>query len=565
MRLNPATLIDGYKVGHIHQYPDNTEVIFSNGTARSTRRPDTSKVVFGGLQYPIKEYLIKQWNQEFFSQPIEDVVSKFNRRINNYIVPNDIGDQHIRDLHAVGYLPIIIMALPEGTEYPIKVPCFVIWNTDERFGWLTNYLETLLSTSFWGTCTSATTAHQYKKLLMKYAAETTGSTDFVQWQGHDFSFRGMFGLEAACMSGAGHLFSFTGTDTVPAIDFLEQYYNADAEKELVGGSVAATEHSVMCAGGADNEIGTFRRLIHEVYPTGIVSIVSDTWDYWNTLTNIARELKTEILARDGKVVFRPDTGDPVRVVVGGIFEDYSDDCASLEEAREYARDELVDGVRTDTPHGECGECQPTSIFKYKDAYYKLVVDIDWNRYDKQYYYIDGINIVSCETVELTPEQKGSIECLWDVFGGTVTEQGYKVLDPHVGLIYGDSITLERAHQICEGLKQKGFASTNIVFGIGSYTYQYVTRDTDGYAVKATFAQIDGEDKEIFKSPKGAEFKKSAKGLTAVFKDDRGEFYLKDQATWDEVLNCEFVKVFENGKVVKDYTLAEVRANLAQYL
>jgi nicotinamide phosphoribosyltransferase len=254
MNINPSTLIDGYKVGHIHQYPENTEVILSNLTARSTRRKNTDKVVFAGLQYFLKEYLIKQWNENFFAKPIEEVVHKFNRRINNYIVPNDVGDQHIRDLHKLGYLPIVILALPEGTEYPIKVPSLLIWDTDGRFGWFTNYLETILSTSIWGPCTSATTAHQYKKLLVKYAMETVGNTDFVQWQGHDFSFRGMFGLEAACMSGAAHLFSFTGTDTVPAIDFLEQYYNADCEKELIGGSVAATEHSVMAAGGAGNVI-----------------------------------------------------------------------------------------------------------------------------------------------------------------------------------------------------------------------------------------------------------------------------------------------------------------------
>jgi nicotinamide phosphoribosyltransferase len=565
MKINPATLIDGYKVDHRRQYPDNTEIIFSNLTARSTRRPNTDKVVFAGLQYFVKEYLIKQWDENFFHKPIDEVMEKFRNRINNYLGPNDVGEQHIRDLHELGHLPIVILALPEGSEHPLKVPSLVLWNTDERFGWFTNYLETILSTSVWGMCTSATTAHQYKKLLMKYAMETVGNTDFVQWQGHDFSFRGMFGMEAACMSGAAHLFSFTGTDTIPAIDFLEQYYNADATKELVGGSVAATEHSVMCAGGADDEIGTFRRLINEVYPKGIVSVVADTWDYWNTLTNIARELKSEIMQRDGKVVFRPDTGDPVKVVVGEIYKDYSNECDSLDDAKDYAQEMLVDKVSSETPHGECGEWQPTTIFKYNNAYYKLTVEIDWNRYDKQYYYIDGNRIVSCEPVDLTPEQKGSIECLWEVFGGKVNDRGFKELDPHVGLIYGDSITLERAQQICEGLKSKGFASTNIVFGIGSFTYQYVTRDTDGYAVKATFAKINGIDKEIFKSPKGASFKKSAKGLTAVYKDANGEFYLKDQATWDEVNNCEFVKVFENGNLVKDWTLAEIRSNLAKHV
>lgn len=258
MQINPTTLIDGYKVDHRRQYPENTEVIFSNLTARSTRRQDTEKVVFAGLQYFVKEYLIKQWDENFFERSVEEVVAKFSRRINNYIVPNNVGDQHIRDLHALGYLPISIWSLPEGTEHALRVPSLIIYNTDERFGWLTNYLETILSTTIWGICTSATTAHQYKKLLTKFANETVGSSDFVQWQGHDFSFRGMFGYEAACMSGAGHLFSFTGTDTIPAIDFLEQYYNADCEKELVAGSVGATEHSVMCG-----NVGMYVTLIEQ--------------------------------------------------------------------------------------------------------------------------------------------------------------------------------------------------------------------------------------------------------------------------------------------------------------
>jgi nicotinamide phosphoribosyltransferase len=153
--------------------------------------------------------------------------------------------------------------------------------------------------------------------------------------------------------------------------------------------------------------------------------------------------------------------------------------------------------------------------------------------------------------------------LWEVFGGSETAKGYKLLDPHVGLIYGDSITIERAMAICAGLKAKGFASTNVVFGVGSYTYQYVTRDTDGYAVKATFAKIAGEDREIFKAPKtGDGTKNSAKGLVAVYKDTHGEYYLKDQVSWHEVNHCEFVTVFENGKLSNEVTLAEVRARLA---
>lgn len=278
---------------------------------------------------------------------------------------------------------------------------------------------------------------------------------------------------------------------------------------------------------------TFKRLITEIYPSGIVSVVADTFDYWKALTKFAAKLKDEIMQRDGKVVFRPDTGDPVKVVVGYTWRD-------------------VDGLRTKDFANALNEEEYQAV-----------------RFDGKFYTIgsgwDSINDY-VEIIELSAaEVKGSIECLWEIFGGTVSAQGYKMLDPHVGLIYGDSITLERAQQICEGLKKKGFASTNIVFGIGSYTYQYVTRDTDGYAVKATFAKIDGVNKEIFKSPKGASFKKSAKGLTAVYKDADGEFYLKDQATWDEVNNCEFVKVFENGELLKDWTLAEIRSNLAKHI
>jgi nicotinamide phosphoribosyltransferase len=535
MNIFPPLQIDGYKIDHRRQYADKTELILANYTARNTRRENSDTVVYIGGNYFSKEYLIRQWNENFFNKPIEEVLAKFSRVINNYLGPNEVGDSHIRELHELGYLPICIMSLPEGTEHKLKIPSLIIWNTHKKFFWLTNYLETILSTTLWGMCTSATTAHKFKKILNKYARMTVGNTDFVQWQGHDFSFRGMFGLEAACMSGAGHAFSFTGSDTIPVIEFLETYYNANCEKELVVGSVAATEHSVACSVILDfvnkiriektnngeviiedelmnlADVEYVRRLITVVYPKGIVSIVADSFDYWHTITVTARILKDDILNRDGKVVFRPDTGDPVKVVTG------------------YNGDEII------IHNGKKYELSP----------------------DPKTGGLKGAELSESEI-------DGSIECLWEIFGGTITEQGYDLLDSHVGLIYGDSITLQRAEQICSRLARKRFASTNVVFGIGSYSYQYVTRDTDGYAVKATYAVIDGNPLEIYKSPKGAAFKKSAKGLTAVFKDENSEFYLKDGASWSEVMNCEFVKIFEDGKLLKDYTLSEVRENLSKY-
>jgi nicotinamide phosphoribosyltransferase len=291
------------------------------------------------------------------------------------------------------------------------------------------------------------------------------------------------------MSSAAHLLSFTGTDTIPAIDFLEEFYNADCEKELIGGSVSATEHSVMCMGLQDAEIQTFTRLIEDVYPSGIVSIVADTWDFWQVVTEFLPQLKSKILARDGKVVIRPDSGDPVLIVCGD----------------------------PDAPIG-------------------------------------------------SPEYKGAIECLWEVFGGTITPQGYKLLDPHIGLIYGDSITTERQFQILNRLKIKGFASYNVVLGIGSYTYEYVTRDTYGFAMKATYGEVNGIGRAIFKDPKTDNgTKKSAKGLMKVTLDTEGNYLLQDEVTWQQEAEGELKTVFKDGTLMVDWTLGEVRENLGKNL
>ncbi|MDX2027794.1 MAG: nicotinate phosphoribosyltransferase [Alphaproteobacteria bacterium] len=494
MRRNPLTQIDFYKADHRRQYPDGTSFVYSNFTPRSDKYAPVLKdsfdhqVVFFGLQSFIKEELQELWQEGFFEKKKEDVVRKYKRRMDNALGKDAIDVSHIEALHDLGYLPLQIKALDEGERVPIGVPPITLANTDPRFFWLTNYLESVMSNYIWKPMVSATTAFEYKRLLTEFALKTGTDLSFVDIQGHDFSFRGMSGPEDAARSGAAHLTSFSGTDTVSSIDFVEDYYGANSDEEIVGGSVAATEHSVMSMGMQENELGTFRRLINVVYPKGIVSIVSDTWDFWQVVTTYASELKDDILKRDGKVVIRPDSGDPVKIICGD-------------------------------PSAEPG----------------------------------------------SPEYKGAVECLWETFGGTTTSTGHKLLDPHIGLIYGDSITLPRAKAILEGLAAKGFASGNVVFGIGSFTYQCVTRDAFGFAMKATAGEVNGDRREIFKRPKTDDgTKNSLRGLIRV-EYENGRYVAYDRQTPEQEKWGRLKTVFLNGKLLKQHTLKEIRARLQNAL
>ncbi len=556
MKINPILACDMYKLGHKFQYPQGTEEVYSNFTPRSSRlanMPDgfDDQVVNFGIQGFIQWFLIDTFNEDFFARPKEEVLQEYKTLVDTSLCC-DMDVSHIAALHDLQYLPIEIKALPEGALVPVKVPVFTVVNTLPEFFWLTNYIETVLSSDNWKSITTATTAFQYRKLLTKFAKMTGSPLDFVLWQGHDFSFRGQSGMFDAASSSSGHLISFLGTDTIPAIQYLQKYYKGN--ETFVGGSVPATEHSVMCAGGKESEVETFRRIL-KTYPTGVVSIVSDTWDFWNVITNIASTLKEDILARQpnaiglAKTVFRPDSGDPVEILCG----------VEIEEANSYDDAEQILKYETEWEEGEeYGPVDMSKIFKIQDSYVKVTVTPEWNRHDKKFYYIDGWYETKFEEVELTPEQKGAVQCLWEIFGGTETSEGYKLLDSHVGLIYGDSITLDRAEQIMTRLAAKGFASANVVFGIGSYTYQLVTRDTFGMAMKATHAVINGQSSELFKDPvTDSGTKKSAKGYLRV-ECENGKYVLYDQQTREQEKQGCLQTVFKDGKAYNVQSLNEIR-------
>lgn len=539
---------DSYKLSHRGFMVKGTSKIYSNLTARSSKHLNVNKdryddkVVFFGLQYFIKNYLIQEWSSAFFSQPKEKVIAKFKRLIDGYLGADSIPMCHFEELHDLGYLPIEIKALPEGSRVNIKVPLLTIVNTQPKFAWLTNYLETVMSCEIWKPITTATIIAEYRKLVNEYAIKTTGSLDFTPFQIHGFEFRGMSGRHDAAINGAAFLLSSCGTDTIPSLELLEDYYNADVTKEFIATSVPASEHSLACAGTAvAGELASYKKWITEDYPTGIVSLVSDTYDYWKVLEEYLPALKEDILARPAnalglsKVVIRPDSGNPADIICGLNFLNY---------------DEIINDLRNSWYNVD------------KDGV--LIKDGKYYEYELEALYcygdLDEVTLQLGKELS-TAEVKGSVELLWETFGGTVTEQGYKVLDSHIGLIYGDSITPAVALDVFQRLEAKGFASTNTVFGVGSYTMQYVTRDSLGMAVKATYTEVDGVGYELFKDPiTDSGMKKSAKGLLRVEKEG-DNFVLYDQQTWEQEQQGELKTVFLDGKLVAETSLTEIRNRL----
>jgi nicotinamide phosphoribosyltransferase len=564
--MNALLATDGYKVGHHQQYPEGTTLVYSNFTPRSNKYAPKGcdKIVSFGQQMVIKQ-IHELFQNEFFSKPKDEVCGEMKRELSLYL-GTDYDVSHFEKLHDLGFLPIHVKSIEEGSLVPMKVPVLTIYNTIPEFYWVTNYLETIISNLLWKPMTSATIAHAYRKVLTKWQEKTDKEKAwFIDWQGHDFSMRGLDSIDATISSGLGHLTSFTGTDSLPAIYGARKYYG---ETGFVGGSVNATEHSVMCAGGKDDEIGTFKRLL-ETYPKGILAIVSDTWSLWDVCTKHLVTLKEDILSRDGKLVIRPDSGNPVDILCGENIESFD----NLEDAKAVFNDDLYNNQVHGDRHYEIPE---TRLVRVGDKFYQLNADTDWNRYDKQYYFIESIDI-QATPIDVEPKHKGVIELLWDVFGGTINEQGYKVLDPHIGAIYGDSITIGIADEICERLEKKGFASTNVTLGLGSFNYQYNTRDTFGFAMKATYVELEvpmyGElsdqnlntkiiGREIFKDPVTDDgTKKSATGLLCVTYDNENGYMLADKVTWDGEANGVLRTIYKEGSMSNQTTLTEIRNKL----
>lgn len=556
---NPLALTDGYKIGHRLMLAPETQYLYGTWIPRSLKHsaPGIEKILSAGQQLTWR-WIHDQFEENFFSKPIE-IAQKFGQDMSKYLgLPYD--STHFEDLHKLGYLPLRIKALPEGCETLPNVPHQTFVNTLPGYAWLTLYLETPISYTSWKTPTSATLALQYRRVAADWVMKTDSDNAwFIDFACHDFSARGLDPF-SVISSGLAHSFSFIGSDTLIVIDAARYFYGV-AEDEVPIASVNASEHSVTCtglfyfldkleSGELDHEIDTYysydidatsstreepdlmaiaewlnlKRWL-ALFPTGILSLVSDTFDLFRVITEILPRLKDEIMARDGKLVIRPDSGDPVDIICG-------------------INTRPSVNVRT----GGLG------------TYYAKVDEFG--------------NALSTWARATDAEAKGVIELLWDIFGGTISKEGYRVLDQHIGAIYGDSINLERQTQIYQRLANKRFAATNIVLGVGSFTYQFNTRDTFGFAAKGAQFEADGKSFDIYKDPATDDgTKKSLKGLCQVFNnrpdarpdeikyDGLDQLEVKVGCTQAEEEGGVLQTIYENGKFYNPVTLNQVRERI----
>jgi nicotinamide phosphoribosyltransferase len=497
MAFRPLSLFytDGYKIGHRKMLAPGATKLYGTWIPRSTKHAPVgvTKIVSFGQQLVVR-WLHDEFTEHFFDLPKEEAM-KFGRDMSMYL-GMDYDASHFGDLHDLGFLPIRIKSLPEGIETSPNVPHMTFVNTVDGFAWLTLYLETIISSLAWKPATSATIALQYKRNLVKWVMKTDPANAWlIPFLAHDFSARGLNPWDMLS-SGLGHASSFRGSDSIIVIPGARYYYG-EPENEVCINSVNASEHSVSTTCIFTMGESQMLKYFMDQFPTGILSVVSDTFDLWQLITKFLPENKEQIMSRDGKLVIRPDSGDPVDILCGTTF----------------------------TKFGE---------------------------------YVGKGTSFYIESADDTPEAKGVIELLWDIFGGTVNEQGYKVLDPHIGAIYGDSITLDRQIQIYKRLEAKGFASTNIVLGVGSYTYQMNTRDTFGFAAKGAWFEADGEAYDIYKDPVTDDgTKKSLRGLVRV--DENYEVHT--QCSWEEEGTGILQTIYEDGQFFNGETLTQIRERL----
>ncbi len=467
---NIILLADAYKYSHHKLYYPGTTKIYSYLESRGGQFDET---VFYGLQYFLKHYLegevitkekiddAEQVLLEVFGRP--DV---FDRTKFEYILKKYSGK-----------LPVRIKAVPEGSVVPVSNVLMTIENTDPNCFWLTNFLETLLM-QVWYPGTVATMSREIKLIVEEYFNETASyaASAGVDYVLNDFGFRGVSSVESAGLGGSAHLLNFNGSDTLEGSVFAKRYYGAN---KVYGVSVPATEHSICTLLGEKGELEVFRHVL-KTFPTGIVACVSDSFDIFRASANYwGKELKEMVLNRDGVLVIRPDSGDPVFTLL-------------------------------------------------------KVFDI-----------------------------------LMEKFGYTLNEKGFKVLPPQVRVLQGDGINIDSIRAIYGALKVNNISAENLLLGMGGALLQKLDRDTQKFAFKCSYAELNGNSVEVRKHPVELDhhgrltrsFKTSKSGKLKLIETSEG-FKTVRQNEFIEYVD-RLKTVFKNGDLLRDENFETIRQRVSQ--
>lgn len=457
--MNLLLLTDSYKITHWKQYPPKTTNVYSYFESRGGMFDST---VFFGLQYFLKKYLE---GPVITKEDIDEAERLTTMHFNKNLF-NREGWEYIVSAWG-GKLPVRIMAVPEGTVVPTGNVMMTIENMDVKCHWLTNYLETLL-VQVWYPTTVCTLSYRIKKMMLRYLKDT-GDPSTVDFMLHDFGFRGVSSVESAGIGGVSHLVNFIGTDTMAALTMAREYYS----EEMAGFSIPAAEHSTITAWGKENEWLAMKNML-EQFPTGYVAVVSDSYNIYNACRQIwGMHLKDMILGREGAVVIRLDSGDPLEVI------------ASV------------------------------------------------------------------------------LETLGERFGYETNKKGYAVLNPKVRIIQSDGVDYDSIGDILSMMKSGGWSANNIAFGMGGALLQKLNRDTQKFAFKCSSAIIDGQVRNVWKSPVTDPNKNSKRGRLRLIRH-YGKFETVKAEDYDEEDDC-LIKVFENGQIIRHQTLGEIRQRAKEYL
>jgi nicotinic acid phosphoribosyltransferase len=588
MNMNPFLLTDFYKLTHILQYRPELRELTSYLTPRGSRLKGIEKVVFFGLSAYVHSYVVKNFNDNFFNRNFEYCECEIREVLELGLGYSDeMIDRTInafRALHELGYLPVEINAVAEGTLVPMGVPCLEIKSTNPQFFWVGQALEASLSAAIWHPMVSATIAREYRKIARGAFSATVENGIDERTAMCDFSMRGQESNESAVNASVAWLTSMWNSSTVAARKRIKDVYTKLSTRDKMSNSIirglTSTEHSVMtshaCLDGGD-EIPTFKYLF-DLYKNVSFAAVCDSYDFWNVLTNILpNNFMKEIDERGKRGVFigvRHDSAEPVDALCGTVPVLDEKSVMSFKEVPSYLIEDDTKLFRIivkdlDAVHFR-KSIRKNGIFDYKGQVYQMMsVDGEYlfSAFDEVGDEVGRYAILRPLNRPRTWEEKGMVETMYEIFGGSVNSKGYKVLNPGIKAVYGDSITITRAKKIYERLAAKGFAANNVSLGVGSFSFQALenedgtlspyTRDTFSVAVKNCHSKYKDEygtvcERHVYKSPKNFSGKKSQKGLCRIFFNEDGELTYEDELYEADLVgkNSALIPYFKNGQEFK---------------